>query len=256
MDDRKSPLIKVAIFGLLILVVAGVAAFFVLGLEGLSKMFNILIGIVILGGILAFIVGVLVWLFTKRKVDVLAKRNKGFIDSCKASKNPIKQELWFRGDSFLSTRKIGNVVGVCIASTAPEHQVIIGKDKKKSLRSLPDTVKDVVFIAFRGGFPFAKPKLFIAKESDIGGGFKSLSASKIFLSGTTFAATLYDMYFLSHHWKDTTFIDKTVKEDCQRYTLQEYLREMKTHVDAAVDLDPRHVKVKEITRVDDVPLNR
>lgn len=257
MEEQKSPILKIAVAGIIVIIVGSILAIVLFGAQGFDKMIKIILGVTLIGGTMGLVVAIVIFIFSKKKVDVLSVRNKSIIKSCKESKNPIVQELWFRGDSFLSTRKIGKVIGVCLATTAPEHKATEDKDGRPILKVVPNSEKTVVYIAYKsGGLLSGKPKLFIAEEGDIQGGFKSLSGSKIFLNGTTYAASLYDMYFLSYHWKDTTFVDKTVIADCQRVTLQEYLRDMKTNIDAAIDIDPRHVKVKELSRVEDIPLQR
>ncbi len=260
-ESNRNPIMIYGIIGLGLFIALIAGAFLVGGPQfGLTilKAIAVLIAVLcLLGGVIS----VIIWLTAKRKIDMLTHRNKEIIKACKLVSVPYKQELWFRGDSYLSTRKIGEIIGFCVQATEPEYEVKRDKNKEWLEVKGDGNIRPLILIAFKSKMfqnPFSsdKIKVFCGPQEDIAGGFKSLSSERIFLNGTTFAPSLYGQFMLSKHWHDTTMIDLTVASNVYRYTMVENLRESKSLVDYAINLDANFVKHRETTILDQIPISK
>ncbi len=260
MSNERSPFVTIGIVAAIIVIAALTFAYYTQGVQGAFNVVYILMGLVFVGSIVAGVVALIVYLFSKKKIDMLSKRNEEIIKTCKQSKIPYDQFLFHKGDANIGTRKLGKIVGFAFGASTPEEMVKTDKHGDDYLEIVEGSEIPLIFIAYRDGFManigLGKPKIVCGPPDDIYGGTKALSGTRIFLNGTTFGPMIYDMFFLSHHWTDTNLIDKTAKRDVFRLNLQEYMRESKSIFDSGINLDQQFVKHKELTRMEEVPLNR
>lgn len=204
------------------------------------------------------VVFLVVWLFQKKKIDMVHVHKERVRDACKLNEAPYKQTLMFKayGDDF-GTRRVGSVIGVSQIYAEPPKRIVkkVNGDGDEEIEYKPATEKyrRLIFVAF------TPPGLFnrLFGNFEIAAGiredFYSLSADVIYLNGMTFAPPLYEIFFLSHHWENRALIDETIKGNIFRMTFQEGLKEMAEITEESIDLSPKHVKQKEVSNMQQMP---
>lgn len=221
------------------------------GLLFLFKKFMLWALILFAIGIVVFIV---IWLFKKQKIDLVAVHKDNIISACKMNQHPFKQKLYMQayGDNW-SVRYVGDIVGSCMIKSAPRRIDKTKKGEEQQLKVIDKKYENLIFIAFYNSFMdriIGKPEVVMGTLDD----FTNLSGDIVYLRGMTFSPKLYEILFLSHHWESRHLIDETITSNIYRYTIQENLKELATMMEDAIDASPQHKKKQEIQNIQVLPV--
>ncbi len=227
------------------IIVIAIFTFIFKGGAGLWSAIKWFFLIAIILGIIAALIFAAFWLFSKKKIDLVQVHKDRIIKACKLNAVPYKQKLAMRsqGDDWAG-RTLGNVIGLCMIKHAPKMDKK-GEDYDETLVVTQKTWQDLIFIAFRP--PGILNNIFSITEV-VGGtreDYSRLSGDTIYMNGMTFAPEIYNILFLSHHWEHRHIIDETISGNIYRYTIEQFLKELATMMEDAIDTSPRHKKEQE-----------
>jgi hypothetical protein len=259
--DKKTILI-IAIIILAITFVGSAIIFFLYGWSAVWRIFKTLLTIILIILFIALIV-YLVWYFfiKKRKFDVTAVNKKKLILAGKTQCPSIIHNCWLRlsGDKGHSWVNFGKIKGYCRIQILTRESVLdednnpkydVDEYNRKSPQFQLDTEEQDVFIVQRGIFPMT---LFI--ESDVVRVHPN-DHDELIGDVTLFGLNILpisEYWYLASDYLDVRKLDRAILLEAHRGILFESMKDYKTVVDMAINLDQRHRKNIEEKSLMEIP---
>ena len=178
--------------------------------------------------------------------------------SCTLNKPDYIQELWIWGnpDDQIPARRIGFVSGFCKIKTKPKYEMV-ESIQESSGRKIMTKIKErdsesLYFISFNHGkgFPmnlFEQDELFLGLRNDI----SSFDGARMILKGVL-SPEVFGCVTLAKHWDSNHIIDEPIKDTIFRYSMQDFLSELKNITDDALGISPEHQKRLEKSNMESI----
>jgi len=233
-NKQKRPVAIFLIVGVIIIVL--LIALWVRGFAGLWNVLKFMIFIILGLGLIGLVFYIVYWIFFREhKVDVTFINKQKLIDSAMVSKPPTVQEIHLTGDKAHSSVRLGRIIGwtrIQVFKPKKEHLSV-----KSPLGTPLNREEEDVFVFKSSPFPFSlleSPKVLRVRpeqHSDLVGNVYIRGFSIIKIS---------EYYYLNNEMLDIAKIDYNVLQEAKRGVLFLTLSEMKTIMDDALGINPRH----------------
>jgi hypothetical protein len=248
---EKKTIWIIGIILLIVGIVVDVIVYLIWGMNGLLKLLRTFFIIILIAGFIALAVYLVYYFFIKKhKFDVTAVNKKKLILAGTIQcPNTIRGRiLRLSGDKGHSWLNFGKIKGYCRIQIMLRETKYDNKGNiefktddfgNKSVEYELSAEEQDVFITKRGVFPFN-----VFNDDEVVR-VHPLDHDELIGDVTLFGLNLCPLseyWFLASHYLDVRKIDRAILLEAERGVLFEFMKDMKSIVDASVDLDSRHRK--------------
>lgn len=201
----------------------------------------------VIGGI----VWLVVWLFKKKRIDLLYVAKTQILETCEINKPDEKVPIYLYDKK--NTRLVGTFLGYTmiksadwIASIDPNNQEEV-TFFKNMISVKPDKVsEDYLYII---GFKTSRGRkeMLLVRPDDI----NNIDANPIYVYDQGLSPKLYEFHYLSKYYDIGNIVEMPIKGLMLKYTIEHNLREMVNVVDNAMDIDAQFRKDQERSNIEE-----